>query len=140
MATAPQLGEVRRTRQKMEKCSILEHAVEVEVKIEEQAEFVEWWGKTVLMLAEDAETPTGITQQQVSKWSKRLADRDAYRKRLYGVAWRAAMAVATASVVLADAFTRRGNSQPTLRPGQRVRQVASNSVAGPPLCEKLLAL
>jgi len=56
----------------------------VEAKIEEQAEFVEWWGKTVqrpggdrksgdhsrrsaLMIAEDAESLTGITHQQVSK-------------------------------------------------------------------------
>jgi len=74
----------------------------VEVKIEEQAEFVEWWRENIRgkgkrsnnadpgYFVEQAETLTGITQQQVSKWSKRLADRGAYRERLYGAAWRAA--------------------------------------------------
>ena len=77
--------------QRMRDWPLLEQAVEA--KIEEQAEFVEWWGKAVqrpggdrqsgkhsrgsaLMLSQDAEELTGITHQQVSKWSKRLADRD----------------------------------------------------------------
>ena len=42
------------------------------------------------MLAENAEALTGITHQQVTKWSKRLADRDAYRERLYGAVFRGA--------------------------------------------------
>jgi hypothetical protein len=85
---------------------LLEQAVEA--KIEEQAEFVRWWRETVqrpggdkksadhsrrsaLMIVEDTEDITGITHQQVSKWSKRLANRDAYRERLYGAAWKAVM-------------------------------------------------
>lgn len=41
---------------------------------------------------EQAESLTGITHQQVSKWKKRLADRAKYRSTIYGVAWKKAMA------------------------------------------------
>jgi len=71
---------------------LLEQAVEA--KIEEQAEFVGRWSESVRgkgkrsnsadrgYFVEQAETLTGITHQQVSKWAKRLADRDAYRGSL----------------------------------------------------------
>lgn len=87
--------------QRMRNWPTLEHAVEV--KIEEQAEFVRWWRDKVrraggdhsrpsaLMIVDDAEKLTEISQQQVSKWAKRLGDRNAYREKLYGAAWRAAM-------------------------------------------------
>src|SRR5207249_426777 len=40
---------------------------------------------------DDAEELTGISHQQVSRWAKGLSDPDAYRKRLYGVEYAAAM-------------------------------------------------
>jgi hypothetical protein len=49
-------------------------------------------------MVEDAEEHTGITQQQVSKWAKRLKDREAYREKLFGPSWKAAMVLATAHV------------------------------------------
>lgn len=85
---------------------LLEQAVDT--KIEEQAEFVQWWRDTIgknyggkrrgnqvprtadLNLTQ-AEELTGITSQQVSKWAKRLKDLPAYRARLYGAAWKQAM-------------------------------------------------
>lgn len=81
---------------------LLEQAVEQ--KIEEQVEFVQWWKNNVrgpgksnsarpgLFGCDQAEDLTGITQEQVSKWRKRLADRDKYRATIYGVAWKKAMA------------------------------------------------
>lgn len=76
----------------------------VEQKIEEQIEFVQWWRDNVRgkgqrgnsaglgYFVEHAEEVTGITHQQVSKWKKRLTDRDKYRSTIYGVAWKKAMA------------------------------------------------
>lgn len=81
---------------------LLEQAVEA--KMEEQAEFVRWWKENVRgrgeransagrgYFVEDAENSTGITHQQVSKWGKRLQDREKYRTVLFGAAWRKAMA------------------------------------------------
>lgn len=83
---------------------LLEQAVDQ--KIEEQIEFVGWWKDNVRsdgrpsktgagprqFPRDEAEELTGITHQQVSKWRKRLADRDKYRATLYGVAWKKAMA------------------------------------------------
>lgn len=83
---------------------LLEQAVDQ--KIEEQAEFVEWWRDSVqsrgnpakkgedlknadlrsLTLTEIEEL-TKISQQQVSKWAKRIEDAEAYRAKLYGKAW-----------------------------------------------------
>lgn len=77
-------------------------------KIEQQREFVAWWEKTVSVShgagrgnkknadrgsfsAAEAEESTGISQQQVSKWRKKLSNPDAYRDKLYGVAYKAAM-------------------------------------------------
>ena len=48
--------------------------------------------RSALMLAEDAESRSGISQQQVSKWRKRLKDPEKYRADLYGPAYRRAMA------------------------------------------------
>jgi hypothetical protein len=91
--------------QRVKDWPLLERAVEA--KIEEQAEFVEWWGEAVQrpggdrqsadhccppeIMVPEAENLTGITKEQVSKWRKRLEDRDAYRERLYGAAWKYAM-------------------------------------------------
>lgn len=80
---------------------LLEKAVDQ--KIEEQEEFVRWWRENVsvrhglnrhsvenadrrslAMSVDDAESLTGITQQQVSKWAKKLQKRDAYRAQLFG--------------------------------------------------------
>jgi phage N-6-adenine-methyltransferase len=86
---------------------LLEKAVDK--KIEDQQEFVRWWIDSVrkkggrggfksdnavlrYRSVEDAEELTGITQQKVSKWNERLRDVPAYRERLFGVAWKAAMA------------------------------------------------
>ena len=75
---------------------LLEQAVDA--KIEQRAEFVGWWREKVrgpgkansrrtgLFDCGKAEELTGITQQQVSKWAKRLKDLPAYRTRLYGAA------------------------------------------------------
>jgi phage N-6-adenine-methyltransferase len=82
---------------------LLERAVDK--KIEDQQKFVAWWGETVrptgprpinadprLLTLEETERLTGITLQKVSKWKERLRDLPAYREKLYGVAWKAAMA------------------------------------------------
>lgn len=76
----------------------------VEQKMEDQAEFVRWWGENVREKGQranvsdprhfvaDAETHTGITKQQVSKWRNRLKDPEKYRAMLYGSAYFKAMA------------------------------------------------
>ena len=67
-------------------------------KVEQQQEFVGWWREKVRgdgkpsktgagrgrLPREDAESMTGITQQQVARWSKRLQKWDDYRATLYG--------------------------------------------------------
>ncbi len=79
---------------------LLEQAVDA--KIEDQREFVRWWAETVQsqgrnprsaisLTVSEAEVKTGVTKQQVSKWSQRLKDTEAYRVRLYGVAYKHAM-------------------------------------------------
>lgn len=78
----------------------------VEKKIEDQTEFVRWWEENVrpntrpktnadqrYLTVAQAETQTGITQQQVSKWGQRLKDYEQYRDLLYGHAYRKAMAL-----------------------------------------------
>lgn len=66
-----------------------------------QAEFVRWWKETVTpnrdrrtesenaerrFQKDDAESLTGITQQQVSKWAKKLQKPEQYRAQLFGAA------------------------------------------------------
>lgn len=80
----------------------------VDQKIEDQTEFVRWWKETVRKHGTNqhtqesavlgtplsmpaAEEVTGISNQQVSKWAKRLKDQDTYRALLFGVAWKKAM-------------------------------------------------
>lgn len=88
--------------QRMKDWPLLERAVEQ--KIEEQAEFVQWWRDNVqsqgrkprensvsAFSVEQLEELTGIRQPQVAKWSKRLQDREKYRAGLFGVAWKRAM-------------------------------------------------
>ena len=78
----------------------------VACKIEDQKEFVRWWGETVqraggdhsprsaLMVCEAAEKRTGITHQQVSRWRNSLKDEAKYRAKIFGKAYAAAMAMA----------------------------------------------
>lgn len=75
-------------------------------KLEEQTEFVRWWKETVtpgkggdrksdeaksktqngVFDRSAAESLTGITQQQVSKWAKKLQKPEQYRAQLFGAA------------------------------------------------------
>jgi hypothetical protein len=77
-------------------------------QIDDQAEFVRWWREAVRspggkeaqaigadrgqLVRDDAEILSGITHQQVSRWAKLLKDRSAYRAKLFGKAYAAAMA------------------------------------------------
>lgn len=106
-ATDAKLNAVIEYAQQMKDWPLLDQAVEQ--KIEEQIEFVAWWrervqkpggdrqsGKhcrsTATMLTEpEAAELTGFTRRQVSKWAKRLEDRESYRSRLYGATYRQAM-------------------------------------------------
>jgi hypothetical protein len=90
---------------------LLEQAVDQ--KIEDQREFVRWWRETVSVnhgagrgkknadpgsfSADVASEWTGISQQQVSRWRKRLDDPERYRAKLYGTAWKQAMGELKAS-------------------------------------------
>ena len=76
-------------------------------KIEEQTEFVRWWKETVtpnkggdrgnqyveaktqndVFGKSDAESLTGITQQQVSRWRKKLVDASKYEAELFEAAY-----------------------------------------------------
>lgn len=84
----------------------------VHLKIEEQAQFIEWWRATVTpshgagrgnkknadphsFSMADAEAQTGIRQDQVSRWAASLKDREKYAARLCGSAFKAAMLVTT---------------------------------------------
>ena len=73
--------------------------------MEDQAEFVRWWGETVadrgrpkkvsgrkLLSVEDAENATGITKLQTHKWRRRLKEPEKYRAMLFGAAYQKAMA------------------------------------------------
>lgn len=81
----------------------------VDQKLEQIREFVRWWDETVgvrhgagrgnkknddprSFSSSDAESLTGITQQQVSRWRKRLKDEAVYKATLYGAAYRKLMA------------------------------------------------
>jgi len=95
------LNAVIEYAKRMKDWPLLERAVDE--KVEEQAEFVRWWADTIRgkgkkrnnadpgYFVEDAEKLTGISQQQVSKWAKRLQKPDEYRAALFGVAYRQAM-------------------------------------------------
>lgn len=77
----------------------------VELKVEEQRDFVAWWNANVggrgrpqknadrgSFSVDKAEELTNIKQQQVSRWRKRLGNVQAYKDDLYGRAYNAAMA------------------------------------------------
>ena len=76
----------------------------VEKKMEDQTEFVRWWDENIrpagqgnnavqrYLSKDEAETQTGITQQQVSKWRRRLKEPEKYRDMLFGAAYAKAMA------------------------------------------------
>jgi len=86
---------------------LLEQAVDM--KLEEQSEFVQWWRENVRngrpsktnagrgYFLEEAEKLTGIKQQTVSKWAKLLADKEKYRERIMLAARRKAMFEAAAN-------------------------------------------
>lgn len=98
------LDAVMEYAKRMHDWPLLEQAVEQ--KIEEQIEFCQWWKENVrgpgksnsarpgLFGCDRAEELTGITQEQVSKWRKRSADRAKYRATLYGPSYNKAMALA----------------------------------------------
>lgn len=90
----------------------------VEQKIEDQTEFVRWWKENVqpnhrpissadrrYLSVDDAEEVTGILHQTVSKWLKRLKDRPAYKARLCGAAWKAAMGGLAGSELVQQALS-----------------------------------
>lgn len=82
----------------------LEHAVDV--KIEDQKEFVFWWQGTVRaanppnktiagpqqLTRVDAEEITGIKNYQVCRWRNSLKDEEKYRRVLYEPSYKKAMA------------------------------------------------
>jgi phage N-6-adenine-methyltransferase len=95
--------------QRVKNWPLLEQAVEV--KMTDQAEFVEWWAETVQSVGNPAkkgrrliaadqgrltrshvEGLTGIANQQVSKWRRRLLEPEKYRAMLYGPTYQKAMA------------------------------------------------
>ena len=90
---------------------LLEKAVDE--KLDEQEDFVEWWRVHVtarkgggtksqngdLVSTDKAETLTGITKHQVSKWSTRLKRRDEYREQLVATVRKAIMAEGGAGVL-----------------------------------------
>jgi len=73
-------------------------------KLDDQTKFVSWWGKHVRgpgkvnsrrtgeIAVDAAEESTGISNQQVSKWKRRLKEPDKYEAMLYGDAYSRAMA------------------------------------------------
>lgn len=80
----------------------------LDIMIEEQRNFVAWWKERVrragqpeknsctnaLILSEDkAKEETGISHVQVSRWAKGLRNVEAYRAKLFGKAYAAAMAM-----------------------------------------------
>ena len=80
----------------------------IDAKIEDQTKLVQWWKETVsprqhnkvsaergTLSMRDAETLTGLTNQQVSKWGRRLNDPDKYRAMLFGTTYQTAMAEKT---------------------------------------------
>ena len=94
----------------------------VDQKMEDQAEFVRWWDETVSVnqsagrgnktrtdqrtfSMEDAESQTGISHQQVSKWRQRLKDPVNYRALLYGVAYLKAMSESANASTIATKWT-----------------------------------
>lgn len=74
----------------------------IDEKIADQDEFVRWWAEKVrrpgqgnnaergYLSTEVAEAQTGVTQQLVSRWRKRLQDKGKYRDRLVDAAYRKA--------------------------------------------------
>lgn len=74
----------------------------VDLKIEEQSDFIRWWEANVTanrgartdlnadlrLSLDDAEKQTQIKQQQVSRWRKRLEEKEKYRAQLFGAAYR----------------------------------------------------
>lgn len=92
---------------RMRNWDMLEDAIEK--KLEDQEEFVRWWGEKVRRPGGDrdensivaerqqwlevdvAEELTGIQKYQVSRWRKRLQDRPAYKAALFEHAYKKAM-------------------------------------------------
>lgn len=93
---------MRQAAQRIRDWEALEEAVDGQIA--EQAAFVAWWETTITpnrspdrkrrsaFSVDAAESETGISQQQVSRWRKKLEDRGSYRAYLFGSAWQKAMA------------------------------------------------
>lgn len=81
----------------------------IALKLNEQEDFVNWWEGAVTVnhgagrgnknnsdpcsfSKSDAESETGISQQQVSRWRKRLKDRDKSEKELFETFYKRGMA------------------------------------------------
>jgi phage N-6-adenine-methyltransferase len=100
MRTIAQADAVIDYAKRLKDIPLLERAIDE--KIDQQREFVAWWRANVtprhrpgrggvelnadqrLVSKADAQSRTGITQQQVSKWAKRLAKESEYRAALFG--------------------------------------------------------
>jgi len=107
IVTQAEASSVISYAQKVKDWPALEKAVAI--KIEDQREHVAWWDETVrpaggdrksadqvpkdahLISYEEAEAETSIDHRVVSRWRKGLSDVDAYRLRMYGRAYAAAM-------------------------------------------------
>lgn len=103
-------------------------AAAVDQKIEEQIEFVRWWGEAVtpgkggsnqyfaktpvgVLAKADAEELTGIRQQQVSKWNKSLQKPQQYRAKLMGAAYKAAMMASDEAASVIDNHRSLGTGE-----------------------------
>ena len=101
------LDAARRYAQNIKDWDALTEAVTAQVI--EQKEFVGWWDGAVSVREKnrklsadrgtvpmaEAERETNITNQQVSRWRKKLRDEDKYKSELFGAAYKAAMAEKT---------------------------------------------
>lgn len=87
----------------------------IEIKIDEQQDFVRWWdenvrgdgrpGKTVsrpdtVLSADEAERRTGFDKLQVSRMRKRVSDPDRYRAQLAAAAWKKAFPDSAETIAL----------------------------------------
>ena len=100
----------------------------VDQKMEDQTEFVRWWDENVRRpggqlnnsdrnySVDEATKLTGITQQQVSKWRRRLQDPEAYRAMLFGVAYAKAMAKVNNTTAVNDPRLSNGHNYALLPP------------------------
>lgn len=119
----------------------------IDEKIEQQREFVEWWRENVRgkgkksnnadqgYFVEDAQELTAITQQQVSKWAKRLKDVEKYRTGLFTTIWKKAMGqLAEASTLILNSVSNEHYTPP--RYIEVARNVLGSIDIDPASCEE----